>query len=243
MKQPTDLGMNRTGVEMSPIDVQELLVGARTAQPSSEGDERALARYRATYFEQAEPIGTVPLPGTIKGAAQSGLKKLGGKKPEVLIDKLGERLAFERTGTRLYDALLSKCEIRSEEAAGLPIDQLREFRDEEARHFGLVWDAMKSLGADPTAQTPCADTSGVASMGLGQIVTDPRTSVAQSLHAVQLAELADHDGWQLLIALAQEMGLDEIAGQFRRALAEEERHLETIRLLITRSTMAEAGRA
>ena len=36
---------------------------------------------------------------------KTALNKLVGVSPEVLIDKLGERLAFERTGTRLYDAL------------------------------------------------------------------------------------------------------------------------------------------
>jgi hypothetical protein len=66
----------------------------------------------------------------VKGVAKTGMQKLTGKKPEVLIDKLGARLAFERTGTRLYDALLGKCLVRRDEVKGLPIELLREFRDE-----------------------------------------------------------------------------------------------------------------
>ena len=241
MKKPTDSGMNRTGIDMSPIDIEELLNGVNASKPSSDGDETTLASYRSSYLQEAEPIGTVPAPGTLKGVAKSGMQKLTGKKPEVLLDKLGARLAFERTGTRLYDALLGKCLVRGDEVEGLPIELLREFREEEARHFALVWDAMKVLGADPTAMTPGADVNAVASTGLMQVLTDPRTSVAQSLHAIHIAELADNDGWVVLIKLAEELGQDDMAGRFRKALKEEDRHLSTIRELMEKACLSEAG--
>jgi rubrerythrin len=235
--------MNKTGVDMSPMDMKELLQGAGSAMPSSAGDEQALAAYRRRDLEEAEPIGTVPIPGSMKGAAKTGLQKLMGHQPEVLLDKLGGRLAFERTGTRLYDALLAKCMVRTDEAGTLPLEQLRRFRDEEAHHFALVWDAIKELGADPTSQTPEADANGVASMGLMQLLTDPRTSVAQSLHAIHIAELADHDGWEMLIKLAEDFGQSDMALRFRHAFAEEEQHLAVIRDLMEKCAMAEAGAA
>ena len=241
MKHPTDSAMNKTGIDMSPIDIQELLSGVEASNPSSQGDEQTLASYRSSYIMDADPIGSVPVPGSLKGAAKTGMQKLMGRKPEVLLDKLGARLAFERAGTRLYDALLSKCLSRSDEADGLPMDRLREFRNEEAQHFALVWDAMKGLGADPTAVTPGADIDGVASIGLMQVMTDPRTSVVQSLHAIHIAELADHDGWELLIKLAEELGQDDMASKFKRALVEEEQHLATIRELIEKACLSEAG--
>ena len=233
--------MNKTGIDMSPIDIQELLSGVEASIPSSEGDEQTLASYRRSYIVEADPIGSVPAPGSLKGAAKTGMQKLMGKKPEVLLDKLGARLAFERAGTRLYDALLSKCLVRSDEATGLSLDRLREFRNEEAQHFMLVMEAIKDLGADPTAVTPGADVDGVASIGLMQVMSDPRTSIAQSLHAVLIAELADHDGWQLLIKLTEELGQDDMARKFRNALAEEERHLATIREFVEQSCLTEAG--
>ena len=241
MKHPTDSGMNKTGIDMSPIDIQELLSGVEASIPSSEGDEQTLASYRRSYIVEADPIGSVPAPGSLKGAAKTGMQKLMGKKPEVLLDKLGARLAFERAGTRLYDALLSKCLVRSDEATGLSLDRLREFRNEEAQHFMLVMEAIKDLGADPTAVTPGADVDGVASIGLMQVMSDPRTSIAQSLHALLIAELADHDGWQLLIKLTEELGQDDMARKFRSALAEEERHLATIREFVEQSCLTEAG--
>jgi hypothetical protein len=242
MKRPTESGMNRTGIDMSPDDAKALIQGAEDASPSSEGNEMTLASYRERDISEADPIGSLPMPGTFKGAAKTGLQKLMGNQPEVLLDKLAGRLAFERTGTRLYDALLGKCSIRTDEVEASSLTQLKKFRDDEARHFALLWDAMRELGADPTAQTPEADVNGVASMGLMQVITDPRTSVAQSIHAIHIAELTDRDGWDLLIKLTREMGQTDMAERFTVALTEEAQHLETIRELMEQTVLAEAGR-
>lgn len=241
MKAPTSMGMNRTGVDMSPELTEEMMRGLRTVPIAPDAGKRSLSEHRSPYLSDAEPIGTVPMPGTLTGAAKAGMQKLMGRHAEVLIDKLGARLAFERTGTRLYDALLAKCAVRKDEAGDLPLDELRQFRDEEARHLSLVWEAMRELGADPTAVTPMADTDAVASIGLMQIISDPRMSVAQSLHAIHVAELADHDGWELLVKLAGQLGQDDMADRFKRALAEEDRHLSTVRQLAERICLSEAG--
>ena len=86
---------------------------------------------------------------------------------------------------------------------------------------------------DPTAQTPCANVTGVASMGIMQVVTDPRTTFAQSLNAVLIAELADNAGRELLISLAEQAGETDIAQKFQRAMAEEEEHLVTVKAWLT----------
>ena len=241
MKSPTSMGMNRTGIDMSPDNVEALLQAVQEFPPSSSGSAQTLAEYRQSYIEEADPIGTVPVPGTVKGAAKAGVQKLLGRHAEVLIDKLGGRLAFERTGTRLYDAFIGKCLVRTDEAGTLPMEQFQQFRSEEAAHIGIVWDALRQLGADPTCVTPMADTNAVASIGLMQIITDPRMSIAQSLHAIHIAELADNDGWQLLIKLAQEMGQDEMASQFMQAMTDEDRHLAEIRRLMEQICLSEAG--
>ena len=226
---------------MSPEDAKEMMQGMEEGSNTTQGDERTLAAYRERDLREAGPIGSVPIPGTVKGFAKTGLQKLMGNQPEVLIDKLAGRLAFERTGTRLYDALLGKCAIRPDEAEGLSLQQLLKFRNDEARHFELLWEAMQELGADPTAQTPEADINGTAAMGLVHILTDPRTSVAQCLHALQMAELADHEGWELLIHLAREMGQTDMAEKFQTALMEEAQHLETISQILRQSILTEAS--
>jgi rubrerythrin len=235
------MGMNRSGIDMAPEGAEQMVQAAREFPPSSPGGEQTIAEYRSSYVTEAEPIGTVPMPGTLKGAAKAGMQKLLGRHAEVLIDKLGGRLAFERTGTRLYDALLGKYQVRTDEAPSLPIEQLQQFRAEEAAHIGLVWDALRQLGADPTSVTPMADTNAVASIGLMQIISDPRMSIAQSIHAIHIAELADNDGWQILIKLALQWGQDDMAAQFKQALAEEDRHLAVIRQVMEQMCLSEAG--
>lgn len=47
-------------------------------------------------------------------------------------------------------------------------------RDDQPEHFKLLHQALLSLGADPTARTPCADASGVMPLGILQVLTDPR---------------------------------------------------------------------
>jgi hypothetical protein len=241
MEQTTRMGLNRTGIQASPIDMEPMRQAAVNGRPTSSGDESQIAALRSNYIAEAEPVGTVPLPGKVKGAIKIAVEKLSGHHPEVLIDKLGERLAFERSGTRLYDALITKYVAAGVSLPTLSIERLREFRNEEAQHLELVAGALTSLGADPTAQTPCADLSGVESLGLMQVVDDPRTTFAQCLHAILVAELADNAGWELLIQLAEDAGKDDMAAGFRAALAQEQEHLAQTRRWHEHSVRGQAG--
>jgi ferritin-like metal-binding protein YciE len=216
MENTIEMGLNRTGIQISPFDAKAMLAAAEvnvTLIP--DGDESTVAEERALYIIEADSIGSVPIPGTLKGMVTTGMKKLTGDKP-----------AFERAGTRLYDALIAKCEATS--LPNLSLDMLKKFRNEEAQHFKLVVNAIENLGGDPTAQTPCADISGVEGMGLMQVINDPRTSVTQCLHAILVAELVDDAGWRLLIQLAEDLGQKEMAADFKTALEEEEIHLVQI---------------
>jgi rubrerythrin len=107
-------------------------------------------------------------------------------------------------------------------------DHVADIRRDEARHFLLLKEAIESLGGDPTAQTPSADITGVESQGIVQVLYDPRTSLAQSLHALLTVELADRAGWETLIALAGETGQDDLVAGFTLALEDEHRHLALV---------------
>jgi rubrerythrin len=236
--QKPELRRNRTGVQMSPIDTKKMLEPAEGAhlQP---GDSSALEQIRAEYIREAGPIGSVPLPATAKGAAKAGIKALTGKRAQALIDKLGERLAFERSGTRLYEAMITKCRASGAESQRY-LSKLEEIRSEEAAHFKLVKECIETLGADPTAQTPAADLAGVEALGLVQVVTDPMTSVVQSMHSMLVAELVDNDAWDELLDLAREIGQDDMARRFQIARDEEREHLETLRRWHKEATLQEA---
>jgi bacterioferritin (cytochrome b1) len=240
MEAQTELGTNRTGLQMSSkANINRMLEITGLTEPSSDGDESAIAEVRSEYIEAADPVGTVPLPGTAKGALKTAAQALKGRKAHVLIDKLGERLAFERTGTRVYEALITKCES-SEDTGVIDVDVLRQFCEQEADHFAMLADCIESLGADPTAQTPGADVAGVASSGLLQVVSDPKTTVLQSLHAILIAELVDNAGWEGLIALVEDAGLDELAARFRTALGHEHEHLARIRSWHEQATLEDS---
>lgn len=241
MKQETTLGHNRTGVQMSPADAGNMQQAAEALPADMESAEYGLTSLRRPYIEASDGLGSVPLPGTMKGAAKSTVQALKGDKAHVLIDKLGERLAFERAGTRLYESLLVKCEVDPDALPQGALHRLRHFRDEEAEHFALVADALREIGADPTAQTPCADLVGVEGMGLMQAMADPRTNLLQSLHVVLDAELLDHAGWELLIQLAQAMGQDQMAQRFQHALRQEDEHLQTVRQWVKALTLKDAS--
>jgi rubrerythrin len=222
--QATKMGMNRTGIMMSPIASKEM----QDVDPSMmapPGDESALAAMRAEYIASADMVGSMPPPASVSGAVQTAVAMLKGNHPALLLDKLGERLAFERTGTRLYDALITKCDVMLDGQISMTMADLERIRAEEARHFLLVSDAIESLGGDPTTQTPCADLAGVESMGLVQVLNDPRTTIPQSLHAILTAELSDKAGWETLVALAEDQGLDDLAAEFTVALEKEREHL------------------
>lgn len=239
MDQQTRMGMNRTGIHMSPRDIQKML--DETAHvPYPEGDAGTLMRAHCDFIAEAGRIGSVPVPVTLRGAWESGKEMVVGNSPQVLLDKLGERLAFERSGVRLYDAVLTKCLAVPDCLPKNSDDLLRHFRNEEALHFQMIEEAMQELGADPTAQTPGADVSGIESGGLLQLASDPRSAMPHSLHALLCAELIDHDGWELLIALAQKTGHDDLARRFSLALQQENEHLTQVRALFERLTMKEA---
>jgi hypothetical protein len=226
--KPTDLGKNRTGVQASPLHAARMAENT-TAVAADPRGAMDLALARAEVAQQAPPVGTMPVPGNLKGAAKTAVKALQGQKAAVLLDKLGERLAFERTGVRLYDAVLAKLPASAIQEGSMSVEEVRRFRDEELAHLHLVKEALETMGGDPTAMTPCADLAGVQGMGLVQAVTDPRTTLTQCLDAILTAELADNDGWKLLIALTEASGQEDLARRFADALAEEDVHLQSIR--------------
>jgi hypothetical protein len=240
MESATTIGTNRTGLKTAaPREAKKLLeVTEMAAAEASEGDDSELAAMRLAHAGEADLLGSVP-PVTKAQRALKSAAEAARARPEVLIDKLSQRLAFERTGTRLYDALLVKHAAYSDELPNVSVEVLQQIRDEELQHFLLLTEAMTQLGADPTAQTPGADLVGMEGMGLLQVVCDPRTTFVQALDALLVAELADNDGWQALIGVARVVGLDDLAEQFTVALEEEEEHLRQVRTWMSELTNAE----
>ena len=263
--QATSFGANRTGAKMSPLDTRAMATQADEASPAVAILTPEMDATRLAYASGAEAVGSVPPPLSLKGVAKAGMAVLQGGAPSVFVDKLGERLAFERSGTRLYEALIIKYQAAqqagkeilppaAEALKGLPgvdvllevleedaLETLTRIRNEELAHFHLLCDCMLRMGGDPTAMTPCADVAGVATAGILQVVTDPRTTLAQALTAILSAEVTDQVGWELLEALAKEVGQPDLATSFHGALEQEQEHVAIIRSWVSHLLSHEAG--
>lgn len=217
--------MNRTGVTMNPTLSRELIEGAKLTPVVGKfadyvAAQRAFGAETATIGSLPPAVGDVNL---------------------VLLDKMGERLAFERSGTRLYDALAVKLQARGD-ASDLPsLADVQKIRDEEHEHALMLQQSIEQLGGDPTILTPSANVNLAASLGLVQILTDPRTTVVQALHAILIAELADNAAWELLQELAEDAGEKELARKFAQALEEEGEHEANVSAWVRELVRVEAG--
>ena len=220
---------NRTGVATAKEPVDEMILAVEEFAPEPDPDGKDLiAEVRIEFARLGEPSGTMP---ELCGCDETDEQHAQHAGPEltVLLDKLGERLAFERTGVRLYDALISKYDAYGSWPGGPLRAELERIREEELAHFHLLGATIDRLGGDPTAVTPSANLAGVASKGLMQVLTDPRNDLAQSMEAILIAELADNDCWATLSQLALGFGTDELTAAFDAARENEEQHLALVR--------------
>ncbi len=225
-KPSSDIGLNRTGVGASPIDGPRMVAAAADNAPTTPGDASELHAACAPYVFAAPSIGSVPPPAALRGVVEAAVKAVQSEKTPVFLDVLGERIAFERTAIRLYDALLTKIQALGD---AIPRLEVEIIRDEEMRHLRMLQEVVRRLGADPSALTPRADIAATASGGLLGVVSDPRATITQTLSAILIAELADHAGWELAIRMAEQRRDETLAREFRIALAEEHRHVQRIR--------------
>jgi hypothetical protein len=227
---------NRTGMQTAPELAEEMIEGASSAMPSSEGGAEDIAELRSEYIAEGFPLGSKP--GIAASEEVDADEDTAGL--AVFMDKLSERLAFERMGTRLYEALYNKCETLGEMSPGPTLEDIQQIGSEELEHFLLLNRTITEAGGDPTVQSPCADVAAVTSMGIMQVLTDPRTSLAQCLQAILTAELTDNAGWELLIQLADNLGYEELSVQFQEALTHEEEHLVNVRSWLSECVLESA---
>lgn len=267
--QATTLGKNQTGTAVAPERTQAMVDATDALTPPEPIDTSASQALHRAYISEADALGSIPPPPSLKGMVKSGIAKIKGSHPSIFMDKIGERIAFERGGVRLYDALIVKHQALSQSegdmlestsaamqdsqarpsgaalaATALPetsAQTLARIRSEELAHLRMLCQAMEQLGGDPTAQTPCADVIATASMGLIQVVSDPRTTLAQSLSAMLTAELTDNAGWELLTELARDAGEDELGRRFLAALNQEQAHLASIKSWLRTLVLQGAG--
>ncbi len=216
--QLAQAGPNRTVHDTDELQ-DEMMEGTREFPPTSEGTAADVAQVRIQYAGERVPIGHISGKGLDPEDAQLAQ----------LVDKIGERLAFERTGVRLYDGILSKHAAYGSFEGGPTLAELQHIREEELEHMQLLARALFDMGGDPNAVTPSADIAATMSRGVADVIVDPRTTLLQSLEAVMVAELADNECWEALAELTEIAGFEETAKEFREAHSEEQEHLDSVR--------------
>jgi hypothetical protein len=214
-------GDNHTGILQRPDFAHEMLEGVAEFGPTSSGGAELIAQLRVKVAERSEPAATMPR------AAGVDVERLP------LIDKLGARLQFERTGVRLYQALLSKHDAYGGFRDGPSRRDLEQIRDQEHQHMVIAQQAIVALGGDPTVVTPCANLQATASRGVGDVLVDPRTTLIECLDAILMVELTDLASWQLLAQVAELAGVRQLGDRLREAERVESEHLDKVRTWIT----------
>jgi hypothetical protein len=234
--KPTDVGTNRTGVKAAPPQhVKETISGAVDAvpPPPHPTDQPSALALRAEIASTSPPVGTMP-PAAPDATTDETVTSTA------LLDKLGERLAYERGGVRLYEALLAKFDASHNHDPSITRAALVAIRDDELAHALMLAQCIEECGGDSTAVTPCADVVGVASSGFMQVLTDPRTTFTQCLGTMMMVEVGDLVSWELLAGLAAGLGMTALVERFQLALADEERHTQQLRAWLTTALSGQA---
>ena len=229
MKQAPSIGMNRTGTATAPERLKEMLQGMEEFLPPIVSNAQHIAQLRIDYAQDVGPIGSIPPPSGIVSTLQTAVKSVTGGQPTVFLDKLGARMGFERSGVRLYEALISKQQAFGGFSGGPSQEDLIEILREEYTHFIMLKEVIEQLGGDPTAVTPAADLQAVLSQGPTMLLTDPHITLLQSLEAALVIELTDNDSWHALAELATIAGEDQLAQEFMAAYHTEQEHLHKVR--------------
>lgn len=231
--QTATLGQNRTGIATSRESADRMIEGTTEFQPNqATADGQEIAEVRQLFAKEAEPLGSVPPPADLAGMVGNAIKGLKGARPTQFIDKLGERLAFERSGVRLYEALISKYVAFGGFEGGPTLTQLERMMGEEHEHFRLLTEVVARVGGDPTVMTPSADLHATMTRGILEVMVDARTTFVQCLEALLVVELADNECWEALSDLARQNGEEAVVVAFERAREEEADHLEDVRAWI-----------
>jgi rubrerythrin len=230
------MGDNLTGVARARERCEAMLAGNAEFAPAPVLDDETIAEVRQQYAEEGEPLGTVPPPASFRQAAKTAAGVIKPGNPMLFVDKLAARLAFERSGVRLYQALLSKVSIHGNGASGDIRSGVESVLKQEFEHFVLLKRVIEEkMGGDATTVTPSADVEATLSSGVLAVLVDPRTDLVQSLEAILVAELADNESWDQLVELSRAQANDEITASFEHARDQERTHLGIIRMLIERA--------
>jgi bacterioferritin (cytochrome b1) len=162
------------------------------------------------------------------------MRKLSEHNPARVGDLLCERLAFERSGIRLYDRIIAAMQASSDPELHSLQSTMEEHRAEEKEHEEWLEAQVRALGGDAGAACDGARLAAREAAGLEEIAANDANDLPHLIHALLAAESVDNSGWELLVELAEDVNDREARREFTRRLHHEREHLAFVRHLMER---------
>lgn len=161
--------------------------------------------------------------------SSSDISKVQQHNTALLLNKLAQRLSYERANVRFYEALIFKS-LAAEQGVRriVSVDRLRQFRDEDVEHTVLLKTAIETLGADVDMWLPDAVPSQATQITMSKMLTKTHGDILQCLQSVVVFARNDADEWQMLYRLFSSMGLEKMTETFRQAWEEDQQQLTTL---------------
>ena len=124
------------------------------------------------------------------------MEKLAAKNATKVIDLLNERLAFERSGVKLYDTLLGRLRATEDRTLKAFLGDVKEHREEEKEHEEWLEGQIRALGGDAHAPTERSVLVQAESEGVERVMRRD-DSILHDFHALLTAECIASRGLHL----------------------------------------------
>ncbi|WP_375754276.1 hypothetical protein [Corallococcus exercitus] len=222
-----DWGLKHTATRLGFEELEQLAREEPFRDSALPPSGSAVRFLRVQLMRIAGHLGELHLPD-FKEVVGGALQAAERPTPLLFVAQLRERLAFERTSSRLYAGLLVKTHALGSYPGGPSPERLVELHNQELDHLNLIRECVYRLGVDAPQLTTPGDGADPRTHGLLRAVDDPCATLQDALRAVLISEILNNAGWSLLVDLAQELGPPDLVDAFREVLREELLHLEEV---------------
>ncbi|MFB1483873.1 hypothetical protein [Corallococcus sp. RDP092CA] len=222
-----DWGLKHSAEQLTVEELEQLAREEPRHDTARRPSGSAVRFLRSQLARIAGQLGGLNLPD-FKEVVGSVLQVVDGATSLLFVAQLRERLAFERTSSRLYAGLLVKTQALGSYPGGPTAERLVELHNQELDHLNLVRECIYRYGADAPQVAGLGDGADPRPHGLLRAVDDPCATLPDALRAVLIAEILNNAGWAMLMDLAEELGPSDLVGAFREVLREETLHLEEV---------------
>lgn len=222
-----DWGLKHTAEQLTAGELEQVAHDEPFRDTGLPPSGSAVRFLRVHLMRIAGHLGELHLPD-FKEVVGAALHPVEGPTPLVFVAQLRERLAFERTSSRLYAGLLVKTHALGSYPGGPTPERLVELHNQELDHLNLIRECIYRLGVDAPPLTAHGDGADPRPHGLLRAVDDPCASLQDALRAVLISEILNNAGWAMLVDLSQELGPPDLVDAFREVLREETLHLEEV---------------